>query len=75
MESKVNRCLLLKQFLASFAHARQNAISDGHFENAMTHHFFFLLHADEYLELKKSMNSKETSQYFEAMLCLDYRNL
>lgn len=71
MESKVNRALLLEQFLASFAHARQNAIDDGNFTNAMTHQFFYHLHNDELDELIKSFNSKEFPQYISARYCLD----
>ena len=73
MESKVNRCLLLKQFLASFVNARQNAIDNGDFENAMTNHFFWLLHADEYMSIRKSMTGKEVAEYFNASICTDYK--
>ena len=73
MESKVNRALLLKQFLASFVNARQNAIDSGDFENAMTNHFFWLLHAEEYMRIRKSMTDKENDEYFEASVCIDHK--
>jgi len=71
MESKVNRALLLQQFLASFAHARQNAIDDGNFTNAMTHHFFWLLHTDEYVQLVRSMTEQEQTKFMLAKNCFD----
>jgi hypothetical protein len=63
----------LKSRIDLFAMARQMSIRDGRYTDAMTSHFLFYMHMDEYLQIKKNLSNKDMMAVIKAMICIDYK--
>ena len=63
----------LKRLVDLYAMARQMSIRDGRYTDAMTNHFMFYMHLDEYQDIKHKLTQKETNALLSAMFCFDYR--
>lgn len=75
MESKVILAMRAFGIAHDNAIARQISIEDGRFEDAMTYHFFFKMHMNEYFDIKESMTQEERNHLMMARTCLDYTDL
>jgi hypothetical protein len=73
MESKVKELLFLKYHIAYCAYRRQVHIDTGDFQMAMYQHFMYLDYAEQVGAIMLSMKNKERADYFQAMLCWDYK--
>ena len=73
MEQKIIKLMRLKHRIDMYAMARQISIRDGRYEDAMTNHFFFYSYLDEFQDIKRNLNQKETDKFLSAMFCFDYR--
>jgi hypothetical protein len=73
MEQKIIKLMQLKSRIDFHAFARQISIRDGRYIDAMTNHFLFYMHMDEYLQIKKNLSNKEMMAIIKAMICIDYK--
>lgn len=73
MEQKIIKLMELKRLIDLYALARQMSIRDGRYTDAMTNHFMFYMHLDEYQDIKHSLTQKQTNTFLSAMFCFDYR--
>jgi len=73
MESKIRELLFLKYYIAYSAYRRQVHIDTGDFQMAMYHQFLFLDYTEKAGAIMLSMTNKERADYYQAMLCWDYK--
>jgi hypothetical protein len=73
MEQKIIALMEIKSNIDFYALERQKSIRDGRYEDAMTDHFLFYMHLDEYRNIKEKLSAKDMTNLIKAMICIDYK--
>ena len=73
MESKITQMLFLKYHIAYCAYRRQVHIDTGDFQMAMYQQFMFHDYTEKFGEIMLSTTNQESQDYYQAMLCWDYK--
>lgn len=69
MEQKIIDALLLRCYMTHYTWARQRAIYEKLFDEAMTQQFFYCLYRDELYEIEDKMTKQEYEDYSRTVYC------